>query len=454
MRIIIIGGGISGLACAHRLRQLGASVLLFEQAEQAGGVIRTIRKDGCLLECGPQSFLATESLLELIRSLAIEDQLLQADPKAPRYVVVNGVLRQVPPAPPALIASSLLSARTKLRLLADAFGRSAPPINDESVAAFVRRKFGEELLDRLVGPFVSGIFAGDPEKLSLRSAFPSAYEWEREFGSILRGAIKSRPRGDKPRAGLCSFRDGVSTLPRRLAEVLGGALSTGVSVQGVTRHKANGSSAIEVHLEIRGRAEVATSDALVVAAPSDAAGRILRTVSPRYAELLGRIEYAPVAVVSTAYMRASVGVPLDGFGFLVPRKENLRLLGTIWNSSLFPGRVAEGQVLLTCFMAGATDPELLGYNDQAIEFAATSEMGRLLQISGAPVSRNIQRWTRALPQYNLGHGELLEELRAELVRSPGLFLASNYLEGPSIGSCVELGFRVAAEVHQFVASKS
>lgn len=454
MRIIVIGGGISGLACAWRLRQLGAFVLLFEQAGQPGGVIRSIRKDGCLLECGPQSFLSTEPLTELIRSLAIEDQLLQADPKAPRYVVVNGILRQVPLAPLALLSGSLLGARTKLRLLADALGRTTPPPNDESVAAFVRRKFGKELLDRLVGPFVSGIFAGDPEKLSLRSAFPSAHQWEREFGSVLRGAIKSRPRGEKPRTGLCSFRDGVSTLPRRLAEVLGSAVSTDVTVQGITRHKANGSSRIEVHLESHGRAEVAAADALVVAAPADAAGRILRTFSPRYAELLGQIEYAPVAVVSTAYMRARVGVPLDGFGFLVPRKENIRLLGTIWNSSLFPGRAPDGQVLLTSFMAGATDPELLGYNDQAIESAATTELAKLLQITGATVSRNIQRWTKGLPQYNLGHGELLAALRAELARSPGLFLASNYLDGPSIGSCIELGFRAGAEAHQFVASKT
>ena len=448
MRIIVIGGGISGLACAYKLRELGASVLLFEQAEQAGGVIRSIRKEGCLLECGPQSFLATETLVALIRSLAIEDQLLHADSKAPRFVVVNGVLRQIPLAPPALISSPLLSARTKLRLLADAFGKTRPPADDESVAAFVRRKFGKELLDRLVGPFVSGIFAGDPEKLSLRSAFPSLHQWESQFGSVLRGAIKSRPRGEKPRAGLCSFRDGVSTLPLRLAEVLGGAVSTGVAVQSITRHKANGKSGIEVHLQRQGRAEVAAADAVVLAVPADSAARILRTTSPSCAELLGQIEYAPVAVVSTAYMRASVGFPLNGFGFLVPRTEKLRLLGTIWNSSLFPGRVPEGQVLLTSFMAGATDPELLGFSDQAIGAAAASEMGKLLQITGTPVSGNIQRWTRAIPQYNLGHGRLLAAAQAELRRTPGIYLAGNYLDGPSIGGCVELGFRVAGEAHQ------
>jgi protoporphyrinogen/coproporphyrinogen III oxidase len=454
LRTIVIGGGISGLACAWKLRELGASVLLFEQAEQPGGVIRTMRKGGCLLECGPQSFLGTDTLSALIRSLAIEDQLLHADPKAPRFVVVNGALRQVPLAPPALISSSLLSARTKFRVLADAFGKSTPPPDDESVAAFVRRKFGDELLDRLAGPFVSGIFAGDPEKLSLRSAFPSIHRWESESGSVIRGAIQSRPRGEKPRPGLCSFRDGVSTLPLRIAELLGSAVCTRVAVQSIMRHKANGKSGIEVHLQREGRAEVATADAVILAVPTDSAERILRAASPRCAELLGQIEYAPVAVVSTAYMRASVGVPLDGFGFLVPRTEKLRLLGTIWNSSLFPGRVPEGQVLLTSFMAGATDPELLGYIDQAIESAATTEMGRLLQITGAPVSGNIQRWTRAIPQYNLGHGRLLAAVQAELQQSPGIFLAGNHVDGPSIGNCIEQSFRVAGEAYQFLRRAS
>ena len=454
MRIIVIGGGISGLACAWRLRQLGASVLLFEQSEHVGGLIHSIRKDGCLLECGPQSFLATEPLLDLIRALGIEDQLLRADPKAPRCVVVGGVLRQVPMSPPALIFTPLLSARTKLRLLADAFGKTTPPRDDESIAAFVRRKFGEELLDRLVGPFVSGIFAGDAEKLSLRSAFPSAYEWEREYGSVLRGAMRSRPRGEKPRASLCSFRDGMESLPRRLAESLGSAVSAGITVRSVTRHKANGRSDFEIHLESHGRAETASADAVVLAIPADATGRVLAEISPRYSELLAQIEYAPIAVVSSVYLRASVGVPLDGFGFLVPRKEKLRLLGNIWNSSLFPGRAPEGQVLLTSFLGGATDPEILGYTDQALDAAVTAELGKLLQITGDSVGGNQWRWTRALPQYNLGHGQILEATRIELASSPGLFLAGNYLHGPSVGSCVDTAFRVAAEAHQFVASKA
>lgn len=453
MRIIVIGGGISGLACAWRLRRLGASVQLFEQAEQAGGVIRSVRKDGCLLEFGPQSFLGTDSLLDLVRQLKIEDLLVHADPKAPRYIVINGALRPIPLAPPALLSSSLLGARTKMRLLADALGHTRPPQDDESVAAFVRRKFGDELLDRLAGPFVSGIFAGDAEKLSLRSSFPSAYQWENQSGSVLRGAIRARPRGWKSRLGLCSFRDGVATLPQRLAEELGSALKTGTTVQSVIGLKADGGSTIEVYTDCRGRAEVATCEALVVATPADATARILRTFSPRFAELAGRIEYAPVAVVSTAYMRTSVEAPLDGFGVLVPRKENLRLLGTVWNSSLFPGRAPEGQVLLTSFMAGATDPEILGYNDQAIQSAVTSELVPLLRITADPVSTNIQRWTKALPQYNLGHGEILAGLRAELGLSPGLFLAGNYLDGPSLGSCVEQAFRVATEANQFLSAK-
>lgn len=216
MRVIVIGGGISGLSCAWRLHQLGASLLVLEQSPRAGGVIKTVQPGGCLFECGPQSFLSTEGLLELIRSVGLEQELLRADPKAPRYVVRGGRLESVPLSPGALFSSPLLSPRSKFALLAEPFRRRRPLPEDESVAEFVRREFSEELLERLVAPMVSGIYAGDPERLSLRSAFPAVYAWKKEHGSVIRGAIKSRPAKDKPAATLCTLRGGVAALPRRI----------------------------------------------------------------------------------------------------------------------------------------------------------------------------------------------------------------------------------------------
>ena len=200
---IVIGGGISGLTCAFRLRQSGIPVLLLEQSHRVGGVIDSVQQDGFLFECGPQSFLSTDLLLKLIDALGLGPELLRADPRAPRYILTRGRLELVPMAPPALLTTSLLGISSKWRLLSEPFRRSHPPARDESVADFVRRKFGSELLELLVGPFVSGVYAGDPEKLSLRSAFPSAYEWEKEYGSVLRGAMKSRPPKEKPRPTLC-----------------------------------------------------------------------------------------------------------------------------------------------------------------------------------------------------------------------------------------------------------
>ena len=197
MRTIVIGGGIAGLACTYRLREMSIPALLLEQADRVGGVIESAQQDGFLFELGPQSFLSTEPLLEMIAGLGLGDELLRADPRAPRYVLADGRLRRVPMSPPALLTTSLLSAGSKWRLVSEPFRRTQPPEGDESVAAFVRRKFGNELLELLVGPFVSGVYAGDPEKLSLRSAFPAVHEWENDYGSVLRGAMKSRPAKKK-----------------------------------------------------------------------------------------------------------------------------------------------------------------------------------------------------------------------------------------------------------------
>ena len=232
--VAVIGGGISGLACAYRLQQLGVPFLLLEAEEQAGGLIGTIEKDGFLFESGPQSFQGTEVLLDLIRELGIAGELCTADPKAPRFVLRHGKLQKVPMSPQALLTSSLLAPVSRWRVVTEPLRRTKPPNEEESVANFVRRKFGHEILEYLVAPFVSGVYAGDPEKLSLRAAFPSLEEWEREYGSVLRGAMKSRPsEGKGAHPSLCSFRGGVATLSGALAGKLKGDLRAGARVNAI-----------------------------------------------------------------------------------------------------------------------------------------------------------------------------------------------------------------------------
>jgi oxygen-dependent protoporphyrinogen oxidase len=451
VQAIVIGGGISGLACAYRLRRSGAQVLLLEESDRAGGVIESARQDGFLFELGPQSFLSTPALLELIDSLGLTPELLRADPRAPRYVLCGRRLQPVPMAPPSLLTTSLLGLGTKFRLLSEPFRRTAPPEADESMADFVRRKFGAELLERLVAPFVSGVYAGDPEKLSLRSAFPSVHQWEKEFGSVLRGAMKSRPPKGTPRAGLCSFREGGATLVRRLGQSLGEDLRCGARVEVIRPRKADGGQQFEIELTRGGRRETLTADALVLAMPTQVAAKLLSNVLQAAASSLAKIEYAPVAVVAAGYRRDQVGIQPNGFGYLVPRSEKRRVLGTVWNSWLFPVRAPEGMVAITSFAGGATDPELCALGEDKIAEIVLGEVSEIMKISGPPVTRLVKRYPRALPQYNLGHGERIAAVRACIAAVPGLFLTGNYLEGPAIGACVEHANRTADAVAAFFA---
>src|SRR5258705_8671151 len=275
---VVIGAGISGLVCAYGLNKAGVDALVLEASSRVGGAICSERRDGFLLEFGPQSFSGTATLHSLCAELGLAEQLLQAPADAPRYVLIGGKLKQVPLNPVAMLASTLLSPSTKWKMALDAFGATSAPEIDESVAAFVRRKFGAELLDRLVAPFVSGIYAGDPERLSLRSAFPQLHDAEKSAGSVIRGLIraaKSR-KGPRERQTLLSFRDGDAILVRVLAEKLGSKLRLGAEVLGIAVRPEAGAPRFELRLRRAGNQETLIPDRLVMATPSDMAGALLR----------------------------------------------------------------------------------------------------------------------------------------------------------------------------------
>jgi len=443
MRIVVIGGGISGLACAWRLRKLGAEVVLLESEERTGGVIRSVRREGALFEAGPQSFLLTPALAQLTRELELEDQLQVANPRAPRFVVIGGRLQKVPLGPLSFLFSGLVSGGTKSRLLSEPFHHTTPPDDDESIADFIRRKFGAELLDRLVAPMVAGIYAGDPERLSLRSAFPSLHSWEEQHGSLIRGMFKSRPSGGgNSRGGLATFAPGNETLVARLAERLGDSVRRSSRALSLGRAPEGSPARFEVICNRAGQRETIPAGAVVVAAPAHVAAALLAPLVPAAADL-ARIEYAPVAVVAGSYMTEHLKSPLNGFGFLVPRAERLRILGTVWNSSLFPGRTPEGQTLLTSFVGGMTDPAAGALPDEPLYQTVESELRRVLGIILAPRIRFAQRWPQAIAQYNLGHSALIRRVLAALSECPGLHLAGSYLEGPAIGACVASANRAA-----------
>jgi oxygen-dependent protoporphyrinogen oxidase len=449
---LVVGAGISGLVCAYALRKAGIDAQVIESSATPGGVIRGERRDGYLLEFGPQSFNATSALLNLCRELHIDDKLLPAPANAPRYVLVKGTLQPVPLSPPAFIASSLFSPVTKLRVLRDILGRSSPPKGDESVAAFTRRKFSRELLDKLVGPFVSGIYAGDPETLSLRSAFPQLYEAEQSAGSIIRGLLfwakKRGASAEKPT--LQTFREGNETLISALAASLGSSLRCGVTAQKVRRTMASRDSktdtpTFEVTLLANDREELLTTNRLIVATPAHQAAALLCDVDPQFESALAPIAYAPVAVVSLGYANSALRHSLEGFGFLVPRSSGLRTLGSVWNSSLFPNRAPEGHVLLTSFVGGATDPSAVSLPESEIVSTVHRELASVLGISQPPSFSHVHAWQRAIPQYNLGHLQHMNQLTQLQSKHQSIRLIGNYLRGPALGACVEQALTIAQE---------
>jgi protoporphyrinogen/coproporphyrinogen III oxidase len=444
LQALVVGGGISGLVCAYALEKAGVEVLLVEASARLGGVVNSLSRNGFLLELGPQSFTATAPLRSLCANLGIADQLVEAPARAPRYVLVSGRLEAVPMSPRALLTSPLIDGSTKWALLRDIFGKSVPPVGDESVAAFVRRKFSEQLLDRLVGPFVSGVYAGDPEKLSVRSAFPRLHEAERARGSIVRGMLRlaKSKKGPRERPTLNAFREGNETLVRALGNRLASAIVLGARATNVYRQN-DGS----YHISLEGNNNDAVSaKSVIFATPTDVAGGLLGQLDPSFEPPLTSVEYAAVAVVSLGYAKKDVSHSLDGFGFLVPRSAGLRVLGTVWNSSLFPGRAPDGHALLTTFVGGATDAAATKLNHEELSGIVHCEIAPLLSIQSHPMFSNVTIWPRALPQYNLGHGDRLASVGKSLARFPGLFLAGNYLRGPAIGACVEQALAVAEEV--------
>jgi protoporphyrinogen/coproporphyrinogen III oxidase len=459
--VAVVGAGISGLACAYRLRQSGIDVSVFESSGRPGGLIESLEKDGMLLEAGPQSFQGTDELQALIRELGIEDQLQKSDPRAPRYVLLHGHLRKIPMSPQALLTSSLLGPGSRWKIASEPFRKSKPPGEEESVGNFVRRKFGNEILEYLVAPFISGVYAGDPEQLSLKAAFPSLDEWEREYGSVLRGAMKSRPAKNKGAGAppLCSFKHGMSTLPLAIAGKLGAALRTQAVVAGIQNRSAAPVPSVDnapYTLRVRSGAEEQTvsASAVVIATPAYVAGALVDAISPPLAQTLGAIAYAPVAVVAASYYRQQIGDALEGFGFLAPRREKVRTLGTVWNSSLFSDRAPSGTVIITSFIGGATDVEIVHHAEEDIARIVHDENARILGITGPAIETLVWKYPRALPQYNLGHGHIVEAIRDGEKKTPGLFFAGNYLEGPAIGKCVENGFHAAEAVQRYLATGS
>lgn len=445
--VAIVGAGVSGLTAGFWLTRAGRRVVVFEAAPRVGGALETYHEAEWLFEHGPNTVLETPAVEELIRDASFDAERLAASVAGKnRYLYKGGRLLPLPTGPSAMLTSRLLPFASKLRLLREPFVGRRQDEQEESIADFVRRRLGTAVLDYAVGPFVSGIWAGDPEKLSLRWAFPRLAELEQHHGSLFRGMIEARrQRGDsKHRGPMISFRGGFVRLARHLAERIGD-VRTDHAVRSLQVEGSGDSRRFRIRTEpstdVTARRVIVTPSAGIVA-------DILAEVTEGESRLLAKMPYAPVAVVSLGYRRDDVPHPLDGFGFLAPRVEDLRILGCLFPSSLFPGRAPDDGAALTVFLGGRSDPEALDLDDDEMLAVVRRDLEKALGVpaSTSPLTRHVRRWPRAIPQYEIGHGRFVERARKISLDVPGLRFAVNWLDGTAVPECIEHAKQAACEI--------
>jgi oxygen-dependent protoporphyrinogen oxidase len=456
-RVVVVGAGISGLACAWRLatlareRRAPLDLTVLEASGRAGGVIASERGDGFLVEAGPDGFITDKPwALDLCRRLGLERDILGTNPDCRRsFVLIGGRVLPVPEgyqllAPSRLlpfVTTRVLSLAGKARAACDLFIPRAPERPDESLASFVRRRFGSEVLERLAQPLVAGIYDADPERLSLRATLPRFLEMERAHRSVILALLRDRRRTGGPGPGVsgaryslfATLRDGLQTLVDRLAAALpSGALRLNVNVTRLAPDR-DGTG--------RGGWQVATdsgerlaADAVVLALPAHAAAALLRGADAALAAALDAIPYGTSVTVNLAYRRADVQHPLDGFGLVVPRGERRRLVACTFSSVKYAGRAPEGTLLLRAFLGDVEAPER----------AARDDLRDILGITAAPLLARTAVWPRSMPRYEVGHLERVAAIEGRLAALPGLFLAGNGLRGVGIPDCVR-GGEAAAE---------
>jgi len=438
--IAIVGGGISGLSLAFRLRKLGTEAVIFEAATQVGGTIQSSARDGFITEAGPNGFLDREpATRELAAALGIGERMRAADAAAKRrFIFTRGALREVPSSPPAFLKSDILPLGARLRVAAELLTRRAADPENETLAAFARRHLGWTATRVLIDAMQAGIFAGNPEKLSLSATFPRMAELERDHRSLILAMIRlQRQRSGTgaptetagPSGTLSSFTGGLSMLTRTLAEKLGAAVRLNTEVRAI--------SCIAGGWRLQmtsGRGDV-ESEQLVLAVPSYAAARLLRPIDAELASELESIEYAPIAVVHLGYAQTESAVPA-GFGFLVPSEEHLRMLGCIFISSIFPWRSPPGRTLLTCMVGGARQPELFDLPDGELIRTVREDLEKVLGLSSAPAFEQIVRWKRGIPQYNVGHLARVRRIEQAVSRLSGLAVTGNAYRGIGLNDCI------------------
>lgn len=464
-RIAVIGGGITGLAAAHRLLELDPSleVTLLEGSGRVGGVLETERRDGYLIERSADMFTTREPwALDLCRRIGIESELIQTNSRYRRAFVVRcGKLVPVPAGftlmSPAkvwpVVKTPLLSPLGKLRLAWEYFVPAKRDGVDESLESFVVRRFGREAFDRLIQPLIGGIYTADPAKLSMQATMPQFVEMERETGSLIRGMRKSRgkpeagdsangERGAGARYGMfLAPRDGMERLVQAVAAKLPQrAIRVNAPVEWLERKQGECSG---WHVQVAGESAAQEFDAILLAAPAKISGKLLNAVHPQLASLVTSIPAAGCCVALLAYRRDQIAHSLDGFGFVVPARENRQIIAGSFTSIKFAGRAPDGKVLMRVFVGGALQPELLDLSDDNISRIVTKELAELLGTQGQPEFCNIAHWQGMMPQYHIGHLELVRRIEEQAAKLSHFALAGNSFHGVGVPFCIHDGEQAA-----------
>lgn len=454
--VAVVGGGITGLTAAFRLRQRGIAVTLYEASDRVGGVIRTLRTEGYLAEFGPNTLLETSPrIADLIRDLGLEGQKLYSDPRAHKRFLVRGQrLVELPASPVAFFATPMFSAGAKLRLLREPFIAPAPPDREESVAEFVLRRLGREFLEYAINPLVAGIYAGDPARLSVKHAFPKLHALEQRYGSLIKGQIlgarerQRRAEVSKQDAPKVSFAEGLQTLTDALRQRLGEAVRLNTTIARLQRTTAGWMVAART----TDREEAHEHSAVLLAVPAyKLADLPIHDTQRIDLSPLGDIRYPPVASVVLGFRREDVAHPLDGFGMLIPQVEGFNILGTIFSSSLFPGRAPAGHVTLTSYVGGTRAPELALRSDAELVGLTVRDLQTLLGVKGRPTFQHQVLYERAIPQYEVGYGRFKDFMNRVETQAPGLFFAGHYRDGISLSDSLVSGHDAAERIGRFLA---
>lgn len=466
-RLVVIGGGISGLSAAYKLysetknEEFPPEIMLFEGSPRMGGCISTYNLDDTLIELGPDSFITEKpAALELCKKLGIEHRLIGTAAKNRQtfvahnkqlYPLPEGFVMMAPTQVMPMLSSPLFSWSAKMRMLSEPFVPAAPEDADESLTQFVERRLGREVLDKVVQPLVGGIYTGDPNKLSVRAALPKIVEMERKHGSIIKGmaSIHKNRKESGARYGLfVTFDEGISVLVNALVNALPqGCVRTHSMVSRLRRTES------QWQIEFSDGKQMMV-DGVVIATASFHASDIVSDLDLELAEALSTTTYASSAVLNLIYRRSDIKHPLDGFGFVVPRTENRSILACSFNSIKWPDRAPKDKVLLRVFVGGALQPDIYDLSDEQIECLMWEDLRTYLGITALPLLSVISRYPRAMPQYNVGHVANLKKIEERLTQHPGLALAGNAYHGVGIPDCVASGERAAARILEQVQTKA